>query len=131
MTPNYQCKVSWSRLPSANITKNAQKKNQVKNQENENSNIAPVYFAVTCYLGQIASFRFDFLLGRQLLVGHAAVFFGRKEISLTRIWLTLSQHTHTHTKLGFWPPSQVMVSEWSFAQVLAAFEYDEVYMERI
>jgi len=53
---------------------------------------------------------------------------GKKEISLSRSWLTLSQHTHTQS-WAFGPVRRG--SEWSFAQVLAAFEYDEVYMERI
>jgi len=93
MTPNYQCKVSWSRLPSANITKKRSK------QEPRKWKFKHCPRLLRSYLGQIALFRFDFLPRRQLLVCHSFFFMGKKEISLSRSWLTLSQHTHTH-KVG-------------------------------
>jgi len=101
------------------------KKGASKSQENENSNIAPVYFAVTL----AKSLCFVSTSSPEDSCWFATLFFmGKKEISLSRSWLTLSQHTHTQS-WAFGPVRRG--SEWSFAQVLAAFEYDEVYMERI
>lgn len=108
MTPNYQCKVSWYHLPSANIPPKTREK-EIKELRKWKFKHYPRFLCRYLLPGlnspELGSrfdvaplyIPFDSLPAWLAAAGCHFAVFGKKEISLTGIWLTLSQHKHIHS----------------------------------
>lgn len=117
MTPNYQCKVSWYRLPKANIPHKVKTKGNTKKPTKKMKiqtftyifvfRLLPVTtwtkFADIRFLFRVCSPPTSFLPDSCWWATLQSVCFREKGISSTRIWLTLSQHSWAFgPKSGLW-----------------------------